>query len=808
MRWIKRISILVFIGVVAGGFFSLSLFLRNPERFKGFLTAQIENRLGTRLSFQESKVVFTPFPAVQIKGALLELEVSNLPSLRAEEVRFSFHFLPLLWGRLELSGFQMKKGEGIFWGIPLSNMFLKIRDLSSKKFSPFEWRADGADEKEIVEGKGGVALQNQGENIWIGSGFKGDIAVKGFDLSKGVAQDLLKHISRTRMSGELAGKLHLEKEKGKSIVDGTAEFALNNFRSGSSEAFSLTGHGELLWNLEGDSAEFKEISVTTPFGDWDGRGVLNVETGEIGEVRLTGRKVVLDELVRRFPGLQSALPLDTGFSGESELDLTVQGTWDYLSLHTNWDLTPVVLTYGKVFSKPKDFPMVINADLLLKGGDVLSGDLSVRIGQMTAKGTVVGLDLKTGVGELTILTNKFELKGWKSLLSPLAKHELSGSAKVLLNWKGNLTQLGKTERSLNLTLDDATLLSPSGRGIRKANGFFDISALSLRVKDARFEIGGSLIQVAAEIFNLKEKPQGKVEVTASQLDLFALFENLETFHSFFLSEKTRASWKEFKGTLQRYLPKPFALDRLSLSLVAQPGKLALENLSFQALNGDFHIRGETDWPSEKQNFWFETELDRASLARYFEGMGKGDKFLDGNLFFKGRFQGQGAKLEDVSENLSGQGTLSVTNGEWDSLDLMSPLVALGPLHALTSYRFRSTPFLDLKATWNYAKGKFDTNDFILNSDQLWVEGQGNVSTQGVLNSRLRIYLSKALTDKVLKSWGAAGKGGGKQLGPFPFLLVGNLSKPQAKADDRFMETFLLAIRNRRFREILRSPFSG
>lgn len=799
MRRIKRISLFLFIGFIAVSVFALFRLIRTPEHFGAPLAAQIEERLGANLSFQEKKIVFTPFPALQIKMPRLQPVTEGFPTLTAEEARFSFQFLPLLWGRAKISGFQLRKGEGIFGGVPLRNVDFKIRGLNSKGTASFEVKASGSKGKEVLRGKGKLSFQDLPGNFWTHLGLAGDFTLK--DLA-------LKNFPPSGLSGEWGGRLHLEKEKEKSVLEGQAGFELKNLHSGTSLPFSLTGEAKLLWDSAAHSVEISDVSVKTSFGELEGRGIVNAETGEMGEVRLTAHEVVLEELARHFPNLQSILPTAVGFSGPGEFDVTLQGTWDYLSLHLNVNLTPAVLNYGKIFSKPKDFPMSVNSDFLLKAGSGLSGDFSLRVGQTTIKGAIVGLDLRTGTGELTLLTNKFDLKGWETLLIPFTRYEISGSAKVLWHGKGDLGHLDKVDETLNLTLERATLLSPAGRGIRNVNALMDLSALSLRIKDTSLDLGSSPVKVEVDIYNLSESPQGTVKISSPGLDPFASLENLKMLSPFVVSETRRGTFRKIEEAVQRFFPKPVLLEGFALDLKTQQGKIGLENFDFQALDGSFHFHGETDGPSEKPNFWVEAEFDHVRLAKYFEGIGQPEQILDGNLFFKGKFQAQGMKPQEISESLSGQGTLSITNGDWRSVDLMKAVSSLESFSDLAIFATGSTPFHDLKTSWNFAKGKFDTSDFLLLSDYLWVAGKGNLSTGGTFNSRLEIYLSQPLTAKVLESWGEGERAGEKQLGPFPFLMIGDFKKPEVRADEKSMGSFLEAVRNRRFRKILHVPFRG
>ena len=419
------------------------------------------------------------------------------------------------------------------------------------------------------------------------------------------------------------------------------------------------------------------------------------------------------------------------------------------------------------------------------------------------KGALVKLDLKTGDGEITLLTNKFDLGSWKGLLPSFGGYRVTGSAKWLLSCKGNLLQWGTAETMANVTLDDVTILSPSGRGIRKASAHIDLSPLSVHVNSARFGLGSSSLQMETEIFNLEKNPRGRLELSSPHLDLFEVLENLKEFRPL---RKKFGRWDALEENLSRFFPQPSVFENLSLHLKIEDHKTVLQNLEFEAWGGKLGFEGEWGGGGEKPDFWVTLRLQDVNLARYFEERGNQNKILEGNLFFSGKFQGKGNQWNELWPPASGQGSLSITNGEWPSLDLATPLKILTPLQALATSHSRSLPFNDLKANWKFKEGKFDTEDLILNTEDYWIEGKGNLLLKGVLNSRLEIYLSPALTDQVLKSWQAPETAEGRQLGPIPLLLVGNVARPEPRIDTQLAESFLESIRSRKFRRILRKPF--
>lgn len=754
----------------------------------------IEESLSAQISFQNTRLVWTPFPLLRAEKIQLKSVTGEFPLWQAEEAECSFRFLPLLWGQVELSGLRIKGAQGVFGGIPFEGIDFRIRGLRAKRTVPFEGSGGIAGAVGSFQGKGKLSFRHLKKDFWKDLRLATELSMTSVPLSR---------VLKQRLPGSLTGSVSIEKEKGEDFVEGTGEFQISDLPSKAAESLGLEGRTKFIWKRAQNFLEIEQASLKGPWGELEGTGFFNVGTAEIEEARITGRKVVLEAWVRRFPNLLSLLPAGTGFSGASEFDLTIRGTWDYLTLHANWNLASAVLTYGSLFSKPQDLPMGMNFDLLLKGGRLLAGDFSLRIRQTTIKGALVELDLKTGKGEMTFLTNKFDLEGWNSLLPPFKDYQMSGSVKVLLSCKGNLTQPAKSEKIINLTLEKVSLVSPGRRGIRNAYVLIDLSPLSLRLKEARFQAGSSKIELAAEIYNPYEEPQGTIQLASVRLEPFELVENLKVFVPIFFPDQSGRIMARTEEFLNRSFPKSIFWEGVTLQLKREPAKLRLERLQFQTLDGNVHLQGEAEWASRKPTFWLEGGLDRISLARYFEGLGTASTPpFEGNLFFVGTFEGKGKNLEEVAQGLKGQGSLSITNGNWRSLDLAGPLQALGPFRNLTFPSAPSTPFHDLKATWRFSEGKFDTRDLLLLSKDWWIEGEGNLSLEGVLNSRLGLYFSKPLTQELLNSWGEGKRAEGKRLGPIPLLLIGSLTAPQIQTEEELLHPFLKALEARKYRKLL------
>ena len=803
----KKIFLLVVTSIAVGSLFYFSPFLRKKiESVPFVLESEIEDATGMHFSFQEAHGLFDPFPVLVLTAPRLESSSPERFTLSARQVRCSFEFFPLLLGRIHISKFEMQEGEGIFYRLPFEHFNAKMEGSRPAQYASFQAGGKWMNGAGAFSGKGKVQFQKGSERFWEDLEFKMEMAFHPISLDKILAEGEKKFPFFFSLGGQGEGVLKLTKERKKNALSGNLQFQVLNFRSGSNETFSPSGEANFLWDLTKDSFVWRDLSLKTPFGEVNGEGIFKTETWEVEEARLTGRQMVLQELIRHFPSLNFILPFDIGFSGESDFDLTLRGAWDYLSLHANWNLTPALLTYGSVFSKPKNFPFRINMDFLLKEGAILSGDFSIRLSHTTIKGALLSLGLKTGEGELTILTNKFDLREWSPLLIFFGDYKISGSAKALLNFKGNLTRLDRALQMANLTLEQINLLSPANRGVRDLNLLLDISPLNFRIKETHWEAGGSRLEMDAEIYGLHETPRGSFSLRSPRLDVFKTLEDLRGLRVFLPREAPfKKHWIKAERLTRRYLPHDFELEGLDLEVGLQQNQWILKTLEFGAFEGKARWEGKIDTTAPRPQFQMSGKLSGMQLARYFEGWGR-TEILEGSLFLTGNFQAEGRTQTEILQTLSGSGNLSVTNGEWPFLDLSGSIQELGPFQNLTFPGSRSTPFSDLEAGWTYEKGKFNFSDFLLHSQDFWMEGEGTLSLEGVLNSRMDIYLSESLTRQAFKNWSLEKDPEGKQLGPIPFLLIGTLEKLNPQPDERRLEPFLEAIRSQRLRKILHNPF--
>lgn len=144
-----------------------------------------------------------------------------------------------------------------------------------------------------------------------------------------------------------------------------------------------------------------------------------------------------------------------------------------------------------VFVKPQDKVFEVDYDLLLERGENLSGEMNARLGELTAKGSVPKFDVRTGVGELTLLTNKFDLEPLVPWIPALSRVSLAGEIKILANIRGPWPRPAELRTEMNVSLDGVDVLSRDGSKLAEGiSGSLDISPLGFSLEKGELRFPG------------------------------------------------------------------------------------------------------------------------------------------------------------------------------------------------------------------------------------------------------------------------------------------------------------------------------
>lgn len=787
--------------VVLGLLFGIVILSVPPFVFRArplekMLAGRIEQMTGGPFAYKSFETSYFPFLTVRYHG----IEVHSLTpaafDLQAGTLSLRLARIPLLWGRFRAHAVEISDAKGaVAAGSEIGKEIVAF-ERARAKAGPFRAGRDITIEFSGVfpggenhfEGKGSARVGSLERPEWKDAAMDMNFRVEkaGIALLARMARQVF-HFNPA--GGETFTSWSFNKAPGDPwlAVRSSTEIRQFSYRlsedaqSVPSPVFDIQLNGQGQWNPEAETLRVEKISMHLPAGNLEMSGEVRMATKEIQDLRIAATEVVLESIPQYVLGLKEVIPLNIGFSGQSNFEVALSGTWDHLSIHVNWDLTQALLTYARFFSKPKELPLNLAFDFLLKDQHVLGGDFSVRLKDAAMKGSLTAVDLSTGDGQINMITNKFNLEGWQDLIPPMQGYKLSGGGKVLANFKGDLRKIEGTESMFNISLEEAGIKDPQGRGLEGVHLALDLSPLSLEIRDTHFKLGEDMVQTHLLVYDLRDKPLLDFSLQAEKTQPSLLMETAEALAASWLAEPQRASFAAATSWIQNYFPEGQTAANLSLQIKSEDAGWVLPELSFEAFGGKARLSGNWETLKPEAPYQLGFNFQKMSLAQWPGLRSLDSQLLEGNLFLKGSLRGRSAPAQPAP--LEGEGTLLVTNGEFRSIDLMAAVGALSDFTDLAGRASGKTAFHDLHADFKVSGTKLITENLSVLGDDFTVQASGEFGLDRFLNYRLQVFLEESLLGAVPAAVPAPeGQAPKEFLGPVPMLVSGLLDHPDLKPD--------------------------
>jgi len=784
------------------------------------LIQEIEEILDGEIYFEGFELDF--FPGVSAQMRDVSVSSRNMPEvdLKAKTVTANLSFFSVLFRKVEISHLEVTKGELVFdlperkWirKMEISNIRLRLSAIRSLAPIQLDLQGDLEGIPDSLWVKGVLTIPRLSGWDWDEMAFRGTIGLQDITFEP-LKDSLFNKRVFVIEEGSLNGEIEIQKLPDDSWLNLKGKLQAKDLiyqvRQGSglisSTPIQVETDLDLRWAKTGEELDLRQLVFTFPIGVVEIRGKQDFMSGELRDMSITAFNVTLESLPQYIIPLRDAIPFNIGFSGQSNLEMSLQGTLDHLSMHGNWDLTPTLLTYGGYFSKPKEMPLGVVFDFLLQDAKTLSGDFSVRIQETTIKGALTDVSFHTGDGQLNIISNKFPLSHWTELSPLFRSYVMRGEMKVFANFNGNFHRPHEMQKMFNITLEDGYLESASGKTIRSANVVLDYGPLAFDIKQANFEVNESPIEAQLQVVNLGNKPTATAKIRSRHFRPQDLLEAMTHFGEDWFSEKSITQLRQLSKGIEKSIWAKEKLEDFSFEGSYAENQWIIDEISFQLHDGFIKIVGAVDLADEATLTDMDLEVNRLSLARILDD--KGREILEGSLFLRMQMaQDYPVSMGDKwTESFKGDGIFSVTNGEFYSFDILEAISKVDELSNLKSLTTGSTSFDDLRSRFIFEDGKINIGKLMLVSRDLWIEADGEMSWDGILNFRLDTYLSTALASQVLgPSIGISEIDQDKKLGPIPLLLAGPLANPEMKADPLLLPTLREDLQRKRTHKIFRS----
>ncbi|MBI4368168.1 MAG: DUF748 domain-containing protein [Candidatus Omnitrophica bacterium] len=803
--WVAAACVLLIIA----GLSSLPLLIQS-DYLEQLITQTVEKQLRYHSSFQHLRLSFLPTPALHLDR--LELQPieqdSSAPLIVSEEAVFRPSIFSILFGKPELAYVLLRNADLHYtWRDPNSTL---VKTVSLRGASVELWNVR---ENKPVRFKIRGKFLSDSENVnWSG---KFQAASKDFQLKTLVlkTQASIDALELSRLAAWWGGELPIRFQSGTLSFSGqlnkdarTTKLEIDiaskiqNLvyqiisRAGTSQAgdYEARLHADL--DLADGSLSVSEGSLTAPFGGpFDLETKFNLKSGSIAELLVKTEALHIEMLPQYILSVEEVLPVNLGFSGESQLDFFLKGDPALLLINWRMNLTQVTLSYSKYFSKPTGVPLVLAADMKLAGGRVLRGSFSVDFEQAALKGSLVNLDLKTGDSEFTVLTNKFGIEGWQAYFPPIQAFTLSGAVKILASLKGNLNRLNQAEIMSNVSLDHLQAEAANGAQVKDLNGSVDFGPMDSEIKNVRFELGDTSFSIEGKMLRQPD-PRWLVGIQTPKLPVRDFISQLHKIFEAVQWEGPPVDWRAIESAAAGLFSSQEALEQLSTRIAMEAGRVVIPNLSFGVFNGDVSVRAALNYANPAPVTTMEFEFNRLSLARLQANQTK--PLVEGNFFAVGSLSCQGPFDSEWPGRLKGRGSISVTNGEFHTLDLLGSLGEIAQLAPLGRFKSGTTRFNDVRGDFQVGDRKIGTQNTLLVSDDFQVEGAGDLGFDGNLNLRLSVYLAPSLSQKISSHLGE-----NMRLGPIPILIVGPIASPSIRKDPMLIQTFLESLVQQQFSKI-------
>ncbi len=811
-------AVLLPVFFVAGLWFQ-SYRLLPSAKLHEFLIQKVQALTEGTLKYQNVQIGYFPQPKIVFEHA--QLIFSDRPLVvEAEKIQFDFTILPLLFGRVEPAAFYVQSGKAEF-SLPqlnflnpvrFENFSLQVGAVRPKIPIPFHFISEMAGKPNALVMKGNVVLDSVEEWNWEKASGAMVVELKGLllnDTAKGLALDSKRAFFLK--GGQIDTLVEIKKKAQEIFLELTATgtgkgLAYEVFQEKTWVAPSALDAEWIVtaaWNNDASELKLHKMTVKLPFGEIETNGSMKLNTGEISGMHVAGSNMALEDLLKYWPGLENVLPFHIGFSGPGKWVLSMEGTLDHLSLHFGWDLAQVLLSYGQYFTKPKGIPLDLNFDLLLQKGAILGGDFAVKFKELSMKGNLKDLDLKTGGGQLNLITNKFSMTGWEQYIPAFQGYKLEGDAKLMANWKGDLRKLENAEHIFNISFDKASWTIPEGSGFRNASLSLDASPLMLEGRKMQFEIGGAVVVADLKISGFPEKPKVIAKVSSGELKPLEVWQTVAALLRHKGEGAGTNAYDQAKEFIQTIFPKDQILKNVLVDVLYEKGMWNVPVFQFEGYGGKADLKGMLNLNGKEPEYGFDGEFHGMNLGLFLGRQDAVQEILEGELDLKGSIAGTGWGPEAWSKSLAGQGEWTLASGKFLTFDLKDALSTIEPFKDLGKIASGLKDFDSMNFKWKISEGKVTTDNLLVKSKDYVMDGEGTLGFDGLANFRTDVFLSSEIGVKLLPEMAKPFKKDPQaHLGPIPVLFSGSLLEPEVKPDPVQAEELTKKIRKGKAKDFL------
>lgn len=183
-------------------------------------------------------------------------------------------------------------------------------------------------------------------------------------------------------------------------------------------------------------------------------------------------------------------------------------------------------------------------------------------------------------------------------------------------------------------------------------------------------------------------------------------------------------------------------DALSIMLNNENKLLMIEEALLGLQQGTARLNGQFKY-SNTPNLQTNIRLNRLPMRTFF---GSGENIISGALTGSSELTAKGDSVQEMMDNLNGEGELNITEGTLNKIDLKDMVTAMRQIFKKQSSK-TDTPFSDMKLTFTIENGTLRNDDFYLHTDKAAIKASGKIDLASkTLNLTVNPQTDAGLTD--------------------------------------------------------------
>ncbi len=502
-------------------------------------------------------------------------------------------------------------------------------------------------------------------------------------------------------------------------------------------------------------------------GDLDFSRALSWSGGRV-KAELQLGPVRIDQL-RQIPWVDRVVPPGLAVHQAMTLSNLVEGTFDDLRIDTSVTADANTLQYGRWLDKAPGVAARLAMKTRVRDHRVVIYESEARLhnGRVVFSGSVD--QHPEQVVRLRLKADGVALAGWETLVPAAAGYKLEGTLSGGLSLRHRAAPRNEPPTLLgSLRLADVNVIGPPGkRGtIQGLQAQLEFRGEDVEIRRLELRSGLSDLQVRGLLVNLS-RPTLHYSVQSDLLNVADLTGDAKYRADSFSNVASEGSADFAKGVLSvrgfvsssNGRLKGIAYRNLQGRVNWTGGNLKADQVAVETLGGK--IRGHGTLTSRNGEA-FDLELsptaerlELGSLLPLLPATAKDS--INGRISLSGRFRSTGKDWPAMVRNLSGHGSVTLDRGvlhrfnpvrgvlaAMDAVEGIDRIDTAGPAY-LSLVRGDRASFELIESTFTVDKGRIQSDDLLLISDEYSVVGSGWANHDGEVDLRATLVLSSAFS---------------------------------------------------------------